>query len=128
MTVVLDASAVLAVILGESGAEQVIQQLADGHMATVNLSETLAKLIEYGLPATEAQRQIGRLELQMHDFTPEQAAAVALLRASTREFGLSLGDRACLALGQSLGLPVLTADRQMAAAQEKLALDIRLIR
>jgi PIN domain nuclease of toxin-antitoxin system len=128
MTVVMDASAILAVLLAEDGAEFVAEHLSDAHLATVNMSETLVKLIEYGLSVQDARRQIGRLELRIHDFDSGQAERTAILRQSTKQLGLSLGDRACLALGQELALPILTADRRMAEAKSLLDLDIRQIR
>ncbi|MEP7349789.1 MAG: type II toxin-antitoxin system VapC family toxin [Sphingorhabdus sp.] len=128
MSVILDASAVLAVILAEEGADVVLRHMSGAHLATVNLSETMAKLMEYGLSVENAQQQIGRLELNVHDFNSEQAERTAILRGSTKQFGLSLGDRACLALSQSMDLPVLTSDRRMAEANVVIGLDIRLIR
>ncbi len=128
MTVVLDASAVLAVVLTEKGWEIVADHLSDAHLATVNMSETLVKLIEYDVTAQDALRQIRRLELNIHDFDAEQAERAALLRQPTKRLGLSLGDRTCLALGQRLALPILTADRRMAEASALVDVNIRLIR
>ncbi|WP_260580744.1 type II toxin-antitoxin system VapC family toxin [Sphingopyxis sp. PET50] len=128
MTVVLDASAVLSVLLAENGADVVAEHLSAARLGSVNMSEILAKLMEYGLSMRDARRQIVRLELGIHDFDSDQAERSALLRQPTRHLGLSLGDRACLALGQQLGLPILTADRRMAEAKSLLEIDIRLIR
>jgi ribonuclease VapC len=128
VSVVLDASAVLAVILAEDGADFALQHMTDAHLAAVNMSEAMAKLIEYKLSAEQARQQIDRLELFIHDFNAEQAQRTAVLRGSTKQFGLSLGDRACVALGQKLDLPILTSDRRMAEAKSVLGLDIRLIR
>lgn len=128
MSFVLDSSAVLAAILDEAGADQVLDRLTDGHFSAVNLSEALAKLGERGLAIDAAQRQISRLDLQMHAFDPEMAQRTAALRPVTRQFGMSLGDRACLALAQALGLPVVTSDRQMAEAGRALGMDLHAIR
>jgi ribonuclease VapC len=128
VTFVLDASAVLAAILVEDGADVVIANMANGHLSAVNLSETITKLIEYGVSPQEAMRQIGRLELEINAFDSEQAEATACLRKPTKQFGLSLGDRACLALGKRLGMPILTSDERMWASKENVGLDIRMIR
>lgn len=128
MTFVLDASATLAVILAEAGAEMVLENMADAHLSTVNMSETMTKLIEYGMTLEQACRQIDRLELNVHVFDAELASSVAILRQPTKQLGLSLGDRACLALGQSLNLPILTSDRRMAEAKDIVGIDIRMIR
>jgi ribonuclease VapC len=128
VSVVLDSSAVLAVILAEDGADFALQHMTDAHLATVNMCEAIAKLIEYKLSAEQARQQIGRLDLYVHDFDAEQAERAALLRGSMKQFGLSLGDRACVALGQKLDLPILTSDRRMAEAKSMVGVDIRLIR
>jgi ribonuclease VapC len=109
--VVLDASALLAVLRVEPGAERVEPRLEGARIGAVNLSEVVAKLIEDDVPETAIRRSIGRLELDVHAFEAEHAYIAGILRRSTRAFGLSFGDRACLALAQSLGAPALTADR-----------------
>lgn len=128
MSFVLDASAVLAVILDEDGAAMVLNHAADAHLSTVNASESMAKLMEYGLTPEQSRRQIDRLELNIHPFDIELAASTATLRSSTKQFGLSLGDRACLALSQRTGLPILTSDRRMAESKDVVGIDIRMIR
>lgn len=127
MTFVVDSSAVLALILAEEGADEVLGKMAEGQFSAVNLSEVIAKLIEYGVPSQRAVQQIARLELTIHSFDPRHAEAAARLRQPTRHLGLSLGDRACLALGQLLALPILTSDRRMHESRELLGLDIRMI-
>ena len=102
--------------------------MTDAHLSAVNMSETMTKLIEYGLTVEQASRQIDRLELKIHEFDAEQAVGAAALRKATKRLGLSLGDRACLALGRVLGLPVLTADQRMAESMDIIGIDIRLIR
>jgi ribonuclease VapC len=128
MPVILDASAVLAVILGEDGAESVLPYVHSANLAAVNLSETIAKLIEYKLTVEQAREQIGRLELNIHDFNLEQAERTAILKEHSKQFGLSLGDRACIALAQKLELPILTSDRRIVEAKSVLGIDIRQIR
>lgn len=128
MSVILDASAVLAVILNEDGADFVMPYVYDANLAAINLSETIAKLIECKLTSNQARAQIGRLELNIHDFNSDQAERAAILRDHTKQFGLSLGDRACIALSQKLGLPILTSDRRMVEVKSILGIDIRQIR
>ncbi len=118
---VLDASALLALLNGEAGSELVASVIADGAaISTVNLSEVVTKLSEIGMPETPIHDVLDLLGLEIINFDFEQAYQVGLLRPLTRHAGLSLGDRACLALAKQLGLPALTTDR----AWEGLAVDI----
>ena len=110
MTLVLDASAVLAVINGEPGAEMVQNVWMDASISAVNYSEVIAKLVDSGLDDTDTIDILDALPLTVHDVDVAQARQAGLLRRQSREHGLSLGDRACLALAVSLGLPVMTAD------------------
>ncbi len=126
--VILDASAVLAVALAEPGADYVLQHMSQTHLVTVNLSEALAKLMEYGVTPENARQQIGRLDCDIHMFDSDLAERTAILRGLTKKYGLSLGDRACLSLCQSLNLPVLTSDQRMSDCGVSLGLDIRPIR
>jgi PIN domain nuclease of toxin-antitoxin system len=124
--VVLDASALLAVLRVEPGVERVEQRLENASIGAVNLSEVVAKLIEDGVPEAEIRLAVGRLELDVHPFDAEHAYIAGVLRKASRAFGLSLGDRACLALAQSLGAPALTADHSW--SRLGLDIDIEVIR
>ena len=109
---VLDSSAVLAVFRGEPGAAIVRAALASGTaMSAVNLAEVVTKLQEGGVPDPDIGPMIVQLHISIVDFEQTQAYSTGLLRRQTRAAGLSLGDRACLALAQQLSLPVLTANR-----------------
>jgi ribonuclease VapC len=112
--VVLDASAVLAYLQDESGYEQVHGVLSEGNaiMSVVNFAEVVGKLLEAGLPEASVKTVMGNLDLEIEPMDAKQAWETGLLRMSTREFGLSLGDRACLALAYIKKLPVITADKQ----------------
>ncbi len=126
--VVLDASAVLALLFEEPGAEMVRAQLRTGVIGAANLAEVLAKLSDHGLPAVEAARAITILGLEVAPMTEAQAGRSAELRPLTRAVGLSLGDRACLALAAELGAPVLTADRSWDAVAGAAGVSVQVIR
>ena len=109
---VLDASALLAYLLDEPGADRVEQALAtDAVVGSVNLAEVLSKLADAGEDPEASMDAIGALPLELIPFDGDLALESALLRPSTSSAGASLGDRACLALGSRLGRTVLTADR-----------------
>lgn len=111
---VLDASALLALLNDEDGAGEVERALGESIcvMSAVNWAEVLSKLSDLspGAEQTSVPRLVTDL-LSVEAFGPEDAAEVAGLRAATRSAGLSLGDRACLALADRLGWPAWTADR-----------------
>ena len=108
---VLDASALLALLNGERGADRVARVVADAAMSTVNLAETISKLVQRGAPPAEASRLISLLDIEMLDFTRSLAEAAAALISATGKRGLSLGDRACLATAMEAGATAVTADR-----------------
>lgn len=111
---VLDASALLAVLLGEPGAEAVVPYLPRVVVSAVNAAEALTRLTDLGMALDAATRCLAGLDLETAPFATADATVAASLRQATRPLGLSLGDRACLALGLARGLPVLTADREWA--------------
>ena len=126
MTVVLDASAVLVLLNGEPGTAVVAEVLPRAVIGAVNISEAVATLAEGGMPGPAIQEAIEGLRLDIVPFDAELALAAGLLRPLTRSAGLSLGDRACLAIGMRLQLPVLTADRLWAGLD--LDVEVRLVR
>ncbi len=111
MNVILDASAVLALLNAEPGASVVAGAVSDAAISAVNLSEVVPKLIEGGMPAEAVRETLQELELEVISFDAHQAYEAGLLRISTRSLGLSFGDRGCLGLAQRHGVPVLTTDR-----------------
>lgn len=123
---VADASAILAMLDREPGHQRVAAELPATVMSTVNLAEIVTSLINKGIPAADACRTTESLEIETVSFDRELALAAGALREVTRSHGLSLGDRACLALGRHLALPVLTADRTWADLD--VGVEVQLIR
>lgn len=126
MSVVIDASALLAVLLGETGADFVVDQLRGSQLSTVNLSESLGRAIDREHAAIHVEAIVRSYEIAVVPFSAAQARLAAELRPASRHLGLSLGDRACLALALECGLSVLTGDRRLASFAT--AIDIRMIR
>jgi ribonuclease VapC len=124
--VILDASAVLALLYGEPGSEQVAAHGQDALLLSVNLSEILSRAIDKGGNAAMVKTAVDRLQLQIIPFDEDLAFDAGQLREETRSIGASLGDRACLALVRATGLPVLTADKRW--SELDIGLDIRQIR
>lgn len=109
--VVLDASALLCAIEGETGHDAVLKVLSVGVISSVNLSEVVAKLAERGLDEGEIRSVLAAVEVPVVGFSEDISWLAGLLRPKTRAHGLSFGDRACLATGAFLARPVITADR-----------------
>lgn len=126
MTYVIDTSVVLALLFDEPGSTEASKMIGGSLMSSVNLSEMLTKCIENAVDAEFAEIQVRRLGIEFVPFTTEDAMIAARLRPLTRHRGLSMGDRACLALALRYKLPVLTADRPW--AELDVGVDIRLIR
>ena len=126
MTAVLDASAVLALYFEEAGAGQVRSALPGARLSSVNYTETISKCLDRGQGIDTALRKIAAIGVEIVAYDTELARRAGELRPLTRRLGLSLADRACLALAEREALPVLTADRSWKSLS--LGLDIRLIR
>jgi len=123
---VLDASAILAILQREPGTQRWAEKVAGSTVSTVNLSEVIAKLLDNRMNLDQIHLVLDALNLIIVDFDARQAALTAQLHGQTRRLGLSLADRACLALAQARTLPVLTADRAWATL--KIGIDINLVR
>lgn len=124
---VLDASALLALIQNEPGAELVSETITHDKavISSVNLSEVIAKLAESGMPEAAIRDFQDQLPVEVIDFKQATALEAGLLRPSTRQFGLSLGDRACLATAKTMGhLPILTADKSWAKLGEDFKITV----
>lgn len=122
----LDASAVLVVINDEPGGEIVTEALSGAAISAVNHAEVISKLTDYGLTENEVREATDSLGIRVIPFDEEAALVSGLMRAATRHKGLSLGDRACLALGRISGEPVLTTDRAWNGLD--IGVEIRVVR
>ncbi len=123
---VVDASVVLAAILQEPGHEALLDLHEPALLSAVNLAETRARLVDSGFDRQSIDASLGLVNVQIVDFDAEQAAISADLRLATKPAGLSLGDRACLALAQKRDAVALTADRAWASV--KTPVTVRLVR
>lgn len=108
---VLDTSALLARLSGETGAEKVEPLLERSATSTVNLSETLQKSLTRGVDVAGLQDDLAALGLAVLDVTPEDDELAAGLWTKTTRLGLSLGDRCCLAMAKRLRMLAVTTDR-----------------
>jgi PIN domain nuclease of toxin-antitoxin system len=124
--VVLDASAVLAVLKDEPGAQEIIPLLGDCVICAVNFSEVLASMSRLAPDLSPVLADLRQVVRDVRPFDDSLALIAARLAGPTRPFGLSLGDRACLALAQQLGAPALTADRAWAGLD--LGVEVILVR
>jgi len=124
--IVFDASALLALIRGEPGADIVASHLGRAAMSSVNVAEVYGRLLREAFRPEEFRRDIEAIDFKLHSFDAEQAFLAGRLEPATRPLGLSLGDRACLALALSLGVPALSGDRRWAGAE--VGVEINLFR
>jgi PIN domain nuclease of toxin-antitoxin system len=124
--IVLDTSAILAFLDDEPGADSVLQVMSSACISTVNLAEAYSKLAERGEHGREALNVVRHSVHEVVPFTAQMAEITGSLRPLTRDFGLSPGDRACLALGILLNTEVYTTDRIWAGLN--LPCTIRIIR
>ena len=127
---VLDASALLAVSKGERGADFVMDLIntKDCVISSVNVAEVGARLLDLGLPIHELGRGIAQFSVDIVDFNQEQALASADLRPLTKSAGLSLGDRACLALAKLMDGTAVTSDRAWLDIAETTKIKVIMIR
>ena len=123
---VLDASALLALLQGEPGADAVMAVLGQCVISAVNLAEVAGKFARENAPPDLLRESIDAIEIQVIPCGAALAYAIGHLAPAVRRHGLSLGDRACLALARELQAPALTTDRAWTALD--LGIDIRLIR
>lgn len=127
---VLDASTLLAYLQQEPGADRVETLLLDHPcvISSVNLAEALTRLADWSIPLESAEARIVGLEVTIAPFDQSLARLAAELRPPTRKLGLSLGDRACLALAKARGAVAVTADRAWMKLDAGIGVTIECIR
>lgn len=123
---VLDASALIALLADEPGADVVAGALEGSAISAVNLTEVAETAVRLGGTAGDLRQEAEALGIEVAPFTPDHAVTAAQLRPRTSAAGLSLADRACLALALELAAPALTADR--AWNELDVGVEVRLIR
>src|SRR5215210_3779135 len=123
---VIDSSVLLAILLQESGSEVAITLSAGASISAVNLAEVASRIVDKGAAPEIVGNAVEALSIVVASFGGDDALTAGALRNETRQVGLSLGDRACLALARRLGAIVYTADRRW--AELDLCLRIELIR
>ncbi len=121
----LDSSALIALINREPGADLVESLLGVSVVSTVNIAEVTTKLVDWNIDIGELTKILTEGKVEITPFTESQARLCGELRRATRSRGLSLGDRACLALAQERGLTAVTADAAWVGATSVPVLMIR---
>ncbi len=107
-----DASAVLALVRDEPGSDKVAKHVGRGAISAVNLQEVVKELLISGLDEPVIRELLGELRVEVRPHDADAAYAAAALHEQTKEFGRGLGDRSCMALALTLGVPAITADRE----------------
>jgi ribonuclease VapC len=111
--IVLDSSAILAVLLAEPGAQNVVACFPEGLLSTASLAEILSKVEHKGIDSEEVYDRIVAFGLRIVAVEAAHARIAAKIALAPREFDLSLGDRLCIALAFALNCALLTSDRGM---------------
>lgn len=130
MMYVMDASALLALMQGELGSDVVDELIQDQECiaSNVNIAEIGTKLVDKGLAPAQLARTLKELNVQPIDFDSEQATLCASLRLNTKHVGLSLGDRACLALAQLVKGTAVTGDSAWSDVADVVGVKVLMIR
>lgn len=123
---VLDSSVLLAILKNEQLDDEIQEAIEGAAMSAVNFTEVWTKIYDLGLTEDPRIGSLFSLLSRIEPFTESQARLSADLRTATRHAGLSLGDRACLALALTIRGEVYTADRQW--QNVNVGCDIHLIR
>ncbi len=126
--IVLDASALLALLKDEPGAPKVADVVAASRMTAVNYAEVVSHFIHAGMPPVEVDAMLRPLPVTLVAADTELARMAGRLRPVTADAGLSLGDRFCLALALRDGLPAWTADKQWLKVSDSVGAQVVVIR
>lgn len=126
--VVLDASAILALLKGERGASKVTAVIADASVCAINQAEVVSHFVHLGAPLEEVRAMLGALPYTVVPADDALAWEAGSLRAATASAGLSLGDRFCLALAKRLGVAAYTADKAWRDIAADVAAKVVIIR
>ncbi|MEO6080737.1 MAG: type II toxin-antitoxin system VapC family toxin [Steroidobacteraceae bacterium] len=126
--IVIDASAILAAILGESGGDVVFERMDEALVSTVNVAEVYTYSAINALPVDAIDAFFADTGIEVALFDQQQAVLAGQLAGVTRKAGLSLGDRSCLALAKIRGSDVLTADRPWEQVARAVGVKIVLLR
>jgi ribonuclease VapC len=122
--VVIDASVLLAFLLNETGADLAAALSSGAAISAVNLTEVASRMADEGAAPQMVESVVEGLAITVASFDQADAMAAAALRTPTKHLGLSLGDRACLALAQRLGASVYTADRRWMKFDTELNIEL----
>ena len=124
MEFVIDSSVLLANLNKESGGERLVDYLDNAVISVTTYTEVVTRLLDAGMPFEEANRLVTNLSLPTIEVSFALARRAAELRTATRAYGLSMGDRICLATAESLGATAVTADRQWAGVDLGIAIEL----
>ena len=125
---VLDASAVLALLLGEPGADRVKAGLDGSVMTTVNMAEVVSHYAKLGVARSDIEALLRPLPIRLAPVDAALSYDAGMLRPITLDGGLSLGDRYCLARAKRGGSPALTVERRWPAIAEAAGVAVEVIR
>jgi len=125
---VLDASALLAMLRGEPGGDRVKEVLPDAAISAINFAEVVGHYARNGAPEGDIRSLLSALPLACVAVDERLSYDIGLLLPTTRSAGLSLGDRACLALARRYAALALTADRNWKTVVEAAKVEVELIR
>ena len=126
--VVLDASALLALLLNEPGATTVAEQLDGALMSSINLAEVVGHYARLGADRADIQAMLSPLPIEIVPVDAGVAFEAGMMRVIGEAAGLSLGDRICLSLAKMRQAQSLTADKAWKVVADELEVDVELVR
>jgi len=126
--IVLDASALIAMLRDEPGADEVAAVIASARMSTVNYAEVVSHFARSGMPERDVDAMLDPLPVELVPMDKDLAVRAGRLRPMTAEWGLSLGDRSCLGLAGRDGLPAWTSDKAWREVADRIGVEIVVIR